>query len=84
MGRVFYKYPITGDTCEDLGSPVVWRVTPSYITRRVDFKIHYWSQRSLIHKNVAIHAGSWERIILLSAAAPMPMISTLLKTSMTE
>ena len=70
MSRLFWKIPITGYTCDIHGVPVVWRVTPSYITSRVDFTIRYWSQGALIYKDFTIYPESPEWSTLMSAAAP--------------
>ena len=70
MSRLFWRIPITGYTCDIHGVPVVWRVTPSYITPRVDFTIRYWSQGALIYKEFTINPESPEWSTLISAAAP--------------
>ena len=70
MSRLFWKILITGYTCDIHGVPVVWRVTPSYITPRVDFTIRYWSQGALIYKDFAIYPGITGMEHTLECAAP--------------
>ena len=70
MSRLFWSNPIARYTCDIRGVPVVWRVTPSYITTRLDFTIRYWSQGALINKDFTIYPESPEWSTLMSAAAP--------------
>ena len=70
MNQLFWTIPITGYICYIHCVPVVWRVTPSYITPRVDFTNRIWSQQALLYKDFAIYPESPEWSTLLSAAAP--------------
>ena len=58
MSRLFWKIHITGYTCDIHGVPVVWGMTPSDITPRLDFTIRYWSQGAL--KDFKIYPESLE------------------------
>ena len=60
----------TAYTCDIHGVPVVWRVTPPYITPRVVFTIRYWSQGAPIFEVFTIYPESPEWSTLLSYAAP--------------
>ena len=70
MSRLFWKIPISSYTCDIHRVPVVWRVTPSYITSSVEFTIRYWSQGAPINKVFTIYPESPEWSTLLSPAAP--------------
>ena len=70
MSRLFWKVSITGYTCDIHGVPVVWRVTPSYITLRVDFTIRYWTRGALTYNDFTIYPESPIWSTLISAAAP--------------
>ena len=70
MGLSFWEFPITRYPCEIHGSLVVWRVTPSYVSPRVEFTFRYCSHGTLIYKYNAIYPDSPARSTLMSGAAP--------------
>ena len=50
------------------GVPVVWRVTLSYMTHRVDFRNRYWSQGALLNKDFRIYSETQEWSTFISDA----------------